>query len=269
VSERPAPARPCTHGDGVSRFATETFALTRAHYAANLRVPWHDHESTGLTFVAEGSVRETIGHRTLECGANTLVTKPPDARHIDVYGNAGATCLIIEIVTGRTGWIREQTVALDRVGAFEGGPKAAIARRLLREMQTPGGASALAVEGLVFELIATAARTERVAPRWLQRAKGYVDAEFRAIRGVGEVAAVAGMHPVHVARMFRAHYGVSVSDSIRRLRLEWAADVLATSATSLFDVALEAGFADQSHFTRMFSAHFGMSPGRYRALHAR
>jgi AraC-like DNA-binding protein len=34
----------------------------------------------------------------------------------------------------------------------------------------------------------------------------------------------------------------------------------------LVDVALEAGFADQAHFTRMFKAAFGITPARYGAL---
>jgi AraC family transcriptional regulator len=50
----------------------------------------------------------------------------------------------------------------------------------------------------------------------------------------------------------------------RRLRLEWAAAQL-TEQRSLAQIAVEAGFAGQSHFTRAFRRHFGVTPGRYRA----
>jgi AraC-like DNA-binding protein len=36
----------------------------------------------------------------------------------------------------------------------------------------------------------------------------------------------------------------------------------------LVEVACDAGFADQAHFTRMFKAAFGLTPARYRALSA-
>jgi AraC family transcriptional regulator len=60
--------------------------------------------------------------------------------------------------------------------------------------------------------------------------------------------------------------GVSVGDYVRRLRLEWAANELATSELPLADVAIGAGFVDQSHFTRAFKRHTGVTPGRFRAL---
>ena len=45
----------------------------------------------------------------------------------------------------------------------------------------------------------------------------------------------------------------------RSLRLEWAASRLALDDASLAQVALEAGFADQSHFTRAFRRHAGVT----------
>ena len=47
-----------------------------------------------------------------------------------------------------------------------------------------------------------------------------------------------------------------------------AADALARSSAPLGQIALDAGFADQSHFTRAFRAAYGVTPRRWRALHA-
>ena len=73
------------------------------------------------------------------------------------------------------------------------------------------------------------------------------------------------MHPAHLARVFRAHHGVSVGEYARRLRLAWAAGELARTDTPLAVIASQAGFADQSHFTRLFRQHLGITPARYRA----
>ena len=70
-----------------------------------------------------------------------------------------------------------------------------------------------------------------------------------------ELAAEAGVHPGHLARAFRQRFGLTVCQYSRSLRLEWAASQLAGDAT-LVEVALQAGFADQSHFTREFRRHF-------------
>jgi AraC family transcriptional regulator len=51
---------------------------------------------------------------------------------------------------------------------------------------------------------------------------------------------------------------------VRRLRVDWALRELSTSARSLSEIALDAGFADQSHFTRVFKRQVGVSPGAFR-----
>lgn len=50
----------------------------------------------------------------------------------------------------------------------------------------------------------------------------------------------------------------------RKLRLDWAEEQLGRTDKPLADLSLEAGFADQSHFTRQFRARTGFTPGSYR-----
>jgi len=70
----------------------------------------------------------------------------------------------------------------------------------------------------------------------------------------------------HLAKVFRAHEGVTPSEFVRVQRVEWARRQLLRSVDSLAAIALEAGFADQSHFTRCFRRVTGISPGRYRKI---
>ena len=81
---------------------------------------------------------------------------------------------------------------------------------------------------------------------------------------LAEVAAVGGVHPAHLAREFRRHHHTSVASYVRCLRLTWAQGRLASSGDSIASVALEAGFADQSHFTRAFRRHSGLTPHAFR-----
>jgi len=80
--------------------------------------------------------------------------------------------------------------------------------------------------------------------------------------GSSEVEAVTGLDRYQFARQFHAVYGTSPYrySLMRRLDLarRWLRD-----ARPLAETAIEAGFADQAHFTRTFRAAFGMTPGRY------
>jgi len=69
---------------------------------------------------------------------------------------------------------------------------------------------------------------------------------------------------VHVARTFRETRGVTIADRIRALRIAEAERLLRHSAMPLAEVALCAGFADQSHFTKSFRRYRGVTPLRYR-----
>jgi AraC family transcriptional regulator len=78
------------------------------------------------------------------------------------------------------------------------------------------------------------------------------------------LASAVGLHPVYVARAFRARYGCAVGEYARRLRIGRAARELADGTQPLAVIAAQAGFADQSHFSRVFRRHTGLSPSAYR-----
>ena len=68
---------------------------------------------------------------------------------------------------------------------------------------------------------------------------------------------VAGVHRAHLVRAFRARFGISVGAYVRRERIRWAARALRNSDAPIAEIALQAGFADQSHFTRTFVTPHG------------
>jgi AraC family transcriptional regulator len=66
--------------------------------------------------------------------------------------------------------------------------------------------------------------------------------------------------------VFRIHHGTSLGSYVRRLRLEWASRQLVAGDLPLCDIAAQAGFADQAHFTRAFREYAGVPPGRFRSM---
>ena len=153
--------------------------------------------------------------------------------------------------------------------AFDGGMLAPIAERLLREWRHRDDSSQLIVEGLVLELIGNAARNARdthevkVSPA-IRRARELLATRYAEAISLSDVAAATGRHPVYLATEFRRAFGETMGEFVRRLRVESACRELAQSERPLADVALATGFANQSHFTRVFKRAMGVTPAAYR-----
>jgi AraC family transcriptional regulator len=79
-----------------------------------------------------------------------------------------------------------------------------------------------------------------------------------------EIAREVGVSPSYLAQMFHKHYFNTVGGYIRQLRLEFACREMVESNAPLCQIALAAGFSDQSHLTRMFRRRLGISPSKYR-----
>jgi AraC-like DNA-binding protein len=99
----------------------------------------------------------------------------------------------------------------------------------------------------------------------LKRAREYLDAQRTRVVHSSELEAVTGLTRYDLARQFRTMCGTSPYRYLLMRRLDFARHQLAQDR-SLVEVALEAGFADQAHFSRLLKATFGITAARYREL---
>jgi AraC family transcriptional regulator len=152
------------------------------------------------------------------------------------------------------------------------GPAVGLAVRILDEFNCFDASSPLIIEGLTLELLGVCdrqVRCETAPPRWLRRVSELLRERCTDSWNLAAVAAEAGVHPGYLATSFRRHFGCTIGDFVRRQRIALACRALAEDDTPLADVALRAGFADQSHFTRAFKRELGLTPAAYRKATSR
>ncbi len=247
--------------EGVVRTSAEVngFTLCELRFPANYVQEAFEPEQPYLAVVLEGSLEKTFRASSVQLTSPSGLTMPAGAKHGARFGAAGAR---VVIVTPGSKATFEELVELD------GRELAWLAARLAGELRARDAAAPLAAEGYALELLAATSREVRHErqpgrdPAWLGEAEELL--RGRNCVRLTELAEAVNVHPTHLARTFRARYGVSVGEYGRRLRLAWAARELACTDASVALIASEAGFADQSHFTRVFKRYVGTTPARYR-----
>jgi AraC family transcriptional regulator len=245
--------------------------VTETHYPPRLRLPPHRHEKAYFCLVLQGSYTENNGARSQACEPATLLFHPPQTAHADQLHRAPVRCCNVEMDDCWLARIRGYAELPACSVAFRGGAASQLALRLYHEVRAPDALSALTVEGLGLELLAEAFRRQPgtqpgLVPPWLARARALLHDRFRDRFSLSAIAKDVGVHPVHLAREFRRTFRCTVGEYLRRLRIEHARRRLATADAPLAEVAAEAGFFDQSHFTRTFKRQTGMTPAQARAV---
>jgi AraC family transcriptional regulator len=244
--------------------------ISEALYPPNLRQPRHSHALASFSFVLRGSYLENYGARPVTRQASTIVFRPPHESHAVEYRSEPVGILSVQIDSARLSYLKEQAIVFDSRASRRSATIDWLGHRLYQEFHHADSFSALALEGLVFEILAESARARNTpnerSPRWLNRAEEFLHDNFTTSFAFEEVARSAGVHPVHLARVFRKTHGCTIGEYVRRLRLEFAVGQIVKSEVTLADIAIASGFADQSHLTNTFKAHFGITPSAYRRL---
>ena len=243
--------------------------LAEIDYSAGLRLPPHAHDSAGFCLVLHGSYVEDYRARELSCRAHSVTFSPAGAEHRNAFDAAPVRCFTIEV--SQPFFDRFEGVPLREPFEQHGGMLAMLAHRLLHEYRHADDASPLAIEGLVLEMIAAAARdardrSETRVSAAIRRVRDILDADFAEPVHLADIASAVGRHPVYIAIGFRHAYGETIGEYVRRRRVEYARNELECSELPISEIALAAGFADQSHFTRAFHKATGITPAAYRAL---
>lgn len=249
--------------------------LAETGYGPGFRVPLHDHTRPFFCLSLRGSFSERYERGSWTATPATVFYHPAGAEHAEEFGEAGGHLFNIQLGREWLDRLRDYDIRPpQRQLRSTGGRMTRLAVGILGEFRSGDTASDLAIDGLALTLLALAVRGSEgprpkgrgERPGWLDRVEALLRERATESMDIAAIAGVVDVHPVHLARVFRRHYGCSPGEFMRRVRIRRACRLLAESPQSLTAIALETGHADQSHFTRHFKRAMGVTPGAYRRL---
>jgi AraC family transcriptional regulator len=260
----------CDEAFHVRHHQIGAFTTVHNRYPAGYALEEHEHEAATVYLVLSGSHTERSRRADVDCNRGSVVFSPRGARHSDHYGNAGGEAFLIELPDGAIERARDAGIQLDDPMHLGSGGATWVMQRLYDETLRGDDLSALSFEGLVLHLLASlrrdAARSRPQTPSWLGAARELMHDRFAERLSLAEVAATAGVHPVHFASSFHQSVGLTFGAYLRAIRVAHAKRALEGTKRTVAEIALECGFTDQSHLTRVFRELTGLTPARYRRI---
>lgn len=237
--------------------------------------PRHDHDYANISVVLSGSIEERVGKRSHDGIAGHVVFKPAGIPHANRCRSKGARLFRIEL----HGVGSDDLLGLGSLREYvwaPGGPALGLMLRAYREHRRSDSETDLALECLALEVLARLpgggapsclpeSRDARgPEPPWFRRVLDHLHARCDEPLRVSALAQEVGVHPVYLARVFRRRLRGTIGDYVRWLRLARSIEAMRQSGRPLADIALEAGFYDQAHFSRTFRSGLGRPPATYR-----
>jgi AraC-like DNA-binding protein len=254
-------------GSGYTHAVAGAFEVTRLVFPPRYRHGDVEPDRGYLVVVLAGSVRKSFAADTTTLSRGSLTTVPAGATHSSCFAD-GTEVLAVRPVNEAGGALFGSLLA--RRAHYRATASTELGWRIAGELEAHDASSDIALEGLLLQLLAAVGRgvdgSMPAGTGWLTAALDVLHDRTPDHPSLSELAEMIGRHPTHLARAFRREHGVTVAEYARSLRLEWARAQIALGDAPLARIALEAGFADQSHFTRAFRGHTGITPGRYREL---
>jgi AraC-like DNA-binding protein len=239
-------------------------ALSDVYYAPGLNLGSHVHERGKICLVVQGKYREKIGRQTIQYSPFRCIYHPPGFDHTDGVGEDGMRLLSLSFDRALFDEVDTHHADLSPLRDLTGRSQV---WRILRLFTASRSLLPIEIEAAAVNLITEIVSAPRKIPRSLRSlraAREFITENYRSSLTLAEVAQAVDLHPVYLGQLFTRELGQTLGDFVNDLRVRAAAEALSCGSIPLADIALENGFYDQSHFSRVFSRKVGESPGAFR-----
>jgi AraC family transcriptional regulator len=254
----------------IARTIRPEFVLSELNQATPQKFPRHHHERDYFFLVIGGDYREGDARKTHEF---TPISAGFNPKHVEHAGEAGAKGVRFFTIEFADDFVRRHSKPMPHDPVVDYGARDIVwsGLHLFQCFRQTDAPDPLSFESIACELLGSVEPPNTDSdsqPAWLRRATDLLDSAVRHTCSISALAREAGVHPVHLARVFRKSTGISPGEYLQRLRADRACDLLLNSKLPLSEVAADCGFYDQSHMTRMLRRYARTTPKALRALSA-
>ena len=252
-------------GKIVQRLNIDDSIITNTLYSSKQNIPeWHYHENLHICFVFQGGKAETA-HNTKYTEPNgSIFFYHAEEKHRWISPQPVSKSANIEI--GREFLKKYNFSELDIKEALK---KRVNSKSLILKIQNDMVAndidSASSIHSLLLELITNPEISSfKDTPKWVIQLRELLHDNWSQELSLEELAKIVQVHPVTISKYFRKYFSCTLGEYKRMLKVEKSIDFIKDFDKSLFEIAYDCNFSDQSHFIRNFKKTTGFLPKDFR-----
>jgi len=231
-------------------------------------VDWHYHENAYFTFILSGNVIEGNQKDVYHCSPGSLLFHHWQEPHYNIKPNGFTRGFHVEL---RPDWFEAHGLKSDSLQGsinLQDPHLKKMMYNIFKEVKLDNSLAGLAIETLLTQLLDTATEPNRFShdrkPKWAFRLKDLLHDSPCANWTLQSLAHELAIHPVHLSRGFAKYFACNLGDYVRMLKVQAALRMFPYEDSTLTEIAMRCGFADQSHFIRSFKALHQVTPLTFR-----
>jgi AraC-like DNA-binding protein len=231
-------------------------------------VDWHYHENPYFTFLLQGNMTEGNKKEIYDCSAGTLLYHHWEDAHYNIKPEVFTRGFHIEITEK---WFEKLQLSKKQVeGSFNIKNPALklLIYKIFKETKLHDISFELSVNQLLLDLfdqLSNQKSSSEKNPIWVKQVDEILHEHCTEKLSLEELSKTLNIHPMHLSRDFQKYFHCNLGEYLRKLKVEKSLKLL-NEFESLSELALECGFADQSHFIRCFKENIGITPLKYKKI---
>jgi len=241
--------------------------LSETIYSAGFTSNWHFHENPYFTFILNGGSIEERKKLSNECVPGQLLFYYWQIPHRNSNYQPSSRNFNIEFDKH---WLNELGVTvtgINDVFLLDDINSKLMLLKIFKEYRQIDICSEIAIQSTGLKLLSSISKKEKeekYLPGWVKPLAELLNDCCDKNYSLRELSALLHIHPITISKNFPKFFNCTLGEYMRRTKICRSLSLVKKPDLSLTDVAYSCGFADQSHFTRVFKQMTGFLPGQYK-----
>lgn len=257
-------------GENKTQLISNGIILNKAQVTSFLDIPWHYHENAYFLYNLKGDYHEVTKKAVTDIVPGSLLFHHSQDPHYNKNIKTTVDFFHVEITST---WFEKYNLKSDFIEGtlqLKNPLLKSIFKQLHTEMDINDSASGIAIDSLILQAFSKIIRSNEKEilkkPLWVNKIQEIINDENWDKLTLNTIANEVNLHPVYLSRKFPIYFNENLGDYIRNKKLEKAADLLQNSVFGNSEIAYDCGFADESHFIKLFKTYFDLTPNQYRKI---